>query len=347
MNKIAVIFILIFFTMCQAKDLEKVVDLAGTWKFIVGDDQDFSRLNYNDKDWEKIEVPNSWENEGFPGYNGTAWYRYEISGKRRLPQKDLILNLGKIDDVDEVFFNGHLIGGKGSFPPNFLTAYNSPRIYKIPQKLIRTKGKNVIAVRVYDDNGPGGIVRAKNIGIFESDKNFELTYLNLEGKWKFKSGNEDEWKDSSYIDSFWSELNVPGKWEDQGYQGYNGFGWYRKTIKINSEKPQHLILRAGQIDDFDKVYFNGALIGKTMPWQQEVLAVSQNKDWQKNREYYIPMSTVNWGGVNTIAICVYDGYLDGGIIHGPVEILTRDEFKLRKDEEHYDFEEILEMIFGY
>ena len=346
MNKFAAVLLISFIMICQAQDLKEVLDLKGTWKFMIGDDAEYAEPLYNDKDWERINVPDSWEDEGFPGFDGMAWYRYEISGKIELPKKNLILNLGRIDDVDEVFFNGKLIGGKGTFPPQYNTAYNTLRLYKIPQNLIRRKGNNVIAVRVYDEQGPGGIIRGHKIGIYESDNDFDLVYQCLEGTWKFKSGNDPEWKNPDIDDSFWNDIEVPGKWEDQGYDYYNGFGWYRKTFVIESNEPQYLILRAGQIDDFEKVYVNGFLVGKTMPRLQESFPVDQNNDWQKTREYYIPKSKINWGGKNTIAICVYDGYLDGGIINGPVEILTREEYKLREEENHYNFQEIMDMIFG-
>lgn len=346
MNKFAAILFFMLISLSNGQDMTKIMSLRGTWKFMIDDNIKFADPDYNDKDWEKIHVPDSWEHEGFPGYDGIAWYRYKINRKVRLPQNNILLNLGKIDDVDEVYFNGTLIGSKGTFPPNFNTAYNTLRIYKVPAHLIRKNKENIIAIRVYDVQGPGGLTKGKNIGIYKTDKNFSLVYQNLEGYWKFKSGNDPQWKNPEYDDSFWNELYVPGRWEDQGYECYNGFGWYRKTITIETKEPQHLILKAGRIDDFEKVYFNGHLIGKTMPKYSDNLSVEHNNDWERVREYYIPKSKVNWGGKNTIAISVYDSYRDGGIRNGPVEILTRDEYKMLEDENNYELCEMLDMIFG-
>ncbi|MGB9608452.1 MAG: hypothetical protein ACPL7E_07940, partial [bacterium] len=46
--------------------------------------------------------------------------------------------------------------------------------------------------------------------------------ISLEGKWKFSIDPEDKglsegWQLASYNDSKWSELNIPGMWEDFGY----------------------------------------------------------------------------------------------------------------------------------
>ena len=99
----------------------------------------------------------------------------------------LYLELGMVDDVDEVFFNGQKIGGKGSLPPKFSTAYNVQRKYRIPNELLKASGRNTIAVRVYDDWSAGGILQG-DIGIFANTNAMALD-VNLEGAWKFKLGD--------------------------------------------------------------------------------------------------------------------------------------------------------------
>ena len=60
----------------------------------------------------------------------------------------MILNLGVIDDNDFTYFNGIQIG--------HTEGWMAPRSYKIPKELVK-KGKAVIAVRVMDTGGTGGI----------------------------------------------------------------------------------------------------------------------------------------------------------------------------------------------
>ncbi|MDP3582354.1 MAG: glycoside hydrolase, partial [Ignavibacteria bacterium] len=59
----------------KAQDWQRLVSLKGFWKFSIGDDMNRAKPSYDDKDWETVTAPSSWENEGFNGYDGHAWYR--------------------------------------------------------------------------------------------------------------------------------------------------------------------------------------------------------------------------------------------------------------------------------
>jgi sialate O-acetylesterase len=96
--------------------------LKGTWSFSIGINSDWISPGYNDSNWETIRVPSSWEDQGFNGYNGYAFYRKKISIPSEQKGRMLYLNMGYIDDVDEVYLNGHKIGSTGGFPPNYVTA---------------------------------------------------------------------------------------------------------------------------------------------------------------------------------------------------------------------------------
>ncbi|MBK6680677.1 MAG: hypothetical protein IPG53_11920 [Ignavibacteriales bacterium] len=78
------------------------MDLSIHWKFQIGDDSPRSQIDFDDSKWDKITVPSSWENQGFHGYNGYAWYRVSFEGSTALA-KNPLLHLGYIDDVDEVY----------------------------------------------------------------------------------------------------------------------------------------------------------------------------------------------------------------------------------------------------
>lgn len=79
--------------------------------------------------------------------------------------KGIKLNLGKIDDADQTYFNGKLIGETGSFPPNYTTQWEKQRVYTIPENEVQWDKENVIAVRIY--NLVGGM------GMWEGPYNFE------------------------------------------------------------------------------------------------------------------------------------------------------------------------------
>lgn len=147
-NTILLFFILSpIFIFCQKT---KVLDLNSKWKFTIGDREEYKNPKYDDSSWESIRVGTPWENEGFANYNGYAWYRYDFDGYDLKGFTNLMISLGYIDDVHEAYFNGTLIGFKGSFPPDFYTAYDAYNEYSIPPSAINYEGKNVIAIKVYD-----------------------------------------------------------------------------------------------------------------------------------------------------------------------------------------------------
>ena len=152
---------------------EKLIhDLSGRWKFSLGDKIEWKEKSFDDSNWEKISVPSSWENQGFHGYDGYAWYRKSFNLKQAVTDKDLYIVLGYVDDVDQTFINGHLIGISGGFPNNYRTAYNAFRKYYIPKEYLSRDGENIIAVRVYDDELDGGIMSGK-IGLYTYEGGLE------------------------------------------------------------------------------------------------------------------------------------------------------------------------------
>src|SRR6187399_729509 len=57
-----------------------------------------------------------------------------------------------------------------------------------------------------------------------------LRLIDLSGKWKFSIGDKSAWSDPSFNDGSWENISVPSKWEDEGFNGYNGYAWYRTTF---------------------------------------------------------------------------------------------------------------------
>lgn len=132
------------------------------WKFLTGDKPEYADSSYNDYWWNDISPLTKWENQGHMDYDGYAWYRVKVvvpkSMKRSAYKYDgLILKLGKIDDADYTYFNGHLAGKTGELPPAYVCAYDTPRAYIIPPEMIQWGKKNTIAVRAYDAGGGGGL----------------------------------------------------------------------------------------------------------------------------------------------------------------------------------------------
>ncbi len=152
-----IIIIFILFLFIKISFAAPVIELDGysgydfTGKNIVliqkGDSPEYKDPGYNDSGWDMISLPSCW-NKLYPEWSGVCWYRIHVRFPEKLPDFAPGISLGKIDDVDEVYLNGSLIGKTGEFPPERKSAYDIKRIYEMPVKFIRPGADNIIAVRV-------------------------------------------------------------------------------------------------------------------------------------------------------------------------------------------------------
>lgn len=293
---------------------ERVLDLSGPWQFTIGDNMDWREGQFNDSDWESIHVPSPWEEQGFYGYDGYAWYRKSFQGEQLRQASNLYLHLGHIDDVDEVYINGKLVGFTGNYPPNFKTAYHRKRIYHIPKSYINPYGKNTIAIRVYDSVLGGGIMSG-DIGIYQKE-NYAPQQLILEGVWEMKMDRWKYRKSKPYSD--WQKVMVPMRWDQMGIrQDYNDVAWYRKYFTLPEDFPtENLSIILGKIDDFDEVFINGIRIGSTNDGKR----FGSSDSWSQDRVYSIPEDCLKKNEPNVILVRVIDIGIDGGIYEGPVMI---------------------------
>lgn len=311
-----------------SKTEKLILDLSGRWKFNLGDNVKWKEKDFNDSKWEKVYVPSSWENQGFPGYDGYAWYRTSFKLKPELSSKKIYLILGYIDDVDQTFINGNLIGVSGGFPPKYRTAYNAFRKYYIPNEFLNKNGENTIAVRVFDNELDGGILSGK-IGLYTYEGGIEPD-VNLSGIWDFKIGDDSSFLKNETADSNIDKLMVPANWDVQGYQDYDGFAWYKKTFYLPKElSGESMILLLGKIDDIDQTYVNGILVGSTGKWNFEKIPTEfdKNEEYRINRVYSVPQKLLKFGENNTIAVRVYDGFREGGIYDGLVGLMKQSNYK--------------------
>jgi hypothetical protein len=309
----------------RGQEEKLLLSLAGEWRLELGDDPRWADPHWNDSRWSAVSAPAAWEDQGFPGYDGYAWYRKHFTlpaGKRA---GDLILKLGRVDDADEVYLNGEFVAFSGSFPPHYITAYEIQRSYPIPASVLKPGEENVIAVRVYDQQLSGGIVEGP-LGIYERERVLPVE-IGLPAAWRFRTGDNADWISPSLNDRDWKTVRVPSPWETQGFRDYDGYGWYRLHFTVPAQLPAgKLILLLGKIDDFDETYLNGERVGGTgrMPREGEGLKLTQ--DYEQLRAYTIPPGLLYRDRENVLAVRVYDEFLHGGIVDGPIGITTREEY---------------------
>jgi hypothetical protein len=138
--------------------------------------------------------------------------------------------------------------------------------------------------------------------------------VSLSGYWKFSIGDDLQWASPSYDDSQWDQLTVPGQWENQGYNDYNGYAWYRKKFRLQSlPSNTTLYLILGRIDDADMVYINGKALGNYGQFPPNFKTA-----YDRTRKYVIPPGYLKENAENVVAVKVYDTFLAGGITDGTV-----------------------------
>jgi alpha-galactosidase len=159
------LFVLTLLAAVFFKAVAQDVPLNKGWKLAVGDSAQWSSPTYNDQHWAAVNVGQSWEQEGHPDYNGFGWYRVHVVIPSSLKEKSFLkdslrINLGSVDDNDEVYLNGKLIGKFGGKTGDIVKgAFYGPRTYTIAANnpAILWDKENVLAVRIYDTGGDGGI----------------------------------------------------------------------------------------------------------------------------------------------------------------------------------------------
>ena len=117
-------------------------------------------------DWFLLAVPGTWESTSggkFAGYDGFAWYRCYVKIPATWPADAVILVVGHVDNAHEAYVNGEMVGGTGSLPPAYRSGYIEPKHYAVPTGVLRPGRYNLIAVRIYDAGGSGGM-RARSTG---------------------------------------------------------------------------------------------------------------------------------------------------------------------------------------
>jgi len=152
--------------MKRLKDMN--INLSST------DATSWKTTSYDDSQWHSLEAPALWEEQGFDEVDGVIWYRKTISIGGSDAGKEAVLELAMIDDSDETFINGIKVG-------ETINRYNEKRKYNVPAGVLK-EGRNLIAVKVEDTGGGGGIYGEKSdLKLTTSSHNV----IPLEGKWQF------------------------------------------------------------------------------------------------------------------------------------------------------------------
>ena len=106
---------------------------------------------FDDSKWKKLKI-GVWEDQGYQGYDGIAWYRIKFKMPPKSACNAVEIHFGAVDETAWVWLNGkfagqHDVGTAG---------WNRPFDLNITDE-INWNGENVLVVRVEDTAAVGGI----------------------------------------------------------------------------------------------------------------------------------------------------------------------------------------------
>ncbi len=126
------------------------ISLKGDWRFAAdpvdqGIREKWYEPAFDDSSWKTLATGKSWRQQGVE-HDGWGWFRREITVPKGYAGAPLLLELGKNESDDDVWFNGVRVGGlHGKYKYRDL----SRRSYAVPSSLIRHGEPNTIAIRIW------------------------------------------------------------------------------------------------------------------------------------------------------------------------------------------------------
>lgn len=265
----ATLLICFIFSNLKAQNLFPV-----NWKFCRGDNLEWAKPSFNDQEWKEIGTNLEWEKQGYGNYDGFAWYRASvfIPSTLKIAAKKyggLNLSLGRIDDVDYTYLNGELLGKTGELPPNFYTKYSTSREYFIPCNKIIWNQSNLIAVRVFDGGGGGGLCQGKVELVVRDISDFITISPTL--------------KEENHVLLGSSNQSIPLRVTNSFSDSYSG------TLKIQIQSDFKQIITTQNIDV--KISKNSSkqfsfLVKSLVPGFYKVLVTMENEIFSKEKVFY-------------------------------------------------------------
>ena len=147
------------------------------WETLDFNDADCSSSSFNDEKWMKMNLPGLWETTNVGNFDGTIWFRKKIEIPKSWLNKELVVELGPIDDMDITYVNGEKIGEH-----QMDGAWDKERVYTVPKELV-TDSILLFTIRVIDNQGGGGLYgdnEKLNIHLKDSAEKISLC-----GEWKY------------------------------------------------------------------------------------------------------------------------------------------------------------------
>jgi sialate O-acetylesterase len=155
----------------------------------------WSATDLDTTDWKSMALPAYFEGAGFPDFDGVIWFRRTFDLPENWDGGEVELHLGNVDDMDTTWVNGEQVG--------MTNGWSLSRNYRIPGRLLK-RGSNVIAVRVLDVAGGGGVYGGDDAMRLVFHAAGKAEALPLSGAWSCKAGptrRETGWPPADFSDN--------------------------------------------------------------------------------------------------------------------------------------------------
>lgn len=139
----------------------------------------WSAADLETNDWKTMLLPTHWEKAGYPDFDGVFWFRRSFELPEHWDGGNVELHLGCVDDNDTTWINGAQVGAT--------VGWNIPRVYRVPGDLLKP-GQNVVAVRVLDTGGFGGLYGGDPMRM-QFSTGGKTDSISLEGSWLCKQSS--------------------------------------------------------------------------------------------------------------------------------------------------------------
>lgn len=241
----AITAIAVIMSFSGQENPSKVIIKGNGWKFKTGDDKAWAKPGFDDSSWQKIETGKPWEKQGHANYDGYAWYRVKVFIPSAILENSYLKDslqvfLGKIDDCDQFYLNGAFVGqnnkqsgiaGPDSVFINQHGYYDKDRIYTFSTRdpRILWDKENVLAVRVFDQGGDGGMFSGEpSLSIVDIDR-----YISLNKESNVFIFDKNNKVSKSYELRNNSKLEIKGSFSVVANDDENRETFYKSTVDID------------------------------------------------------------------------------------------------------------------
>lgn len=157
-------------------------------KLTAFDTETLLQTDFDDTSLPTMIQPKGWESQALGNLDGVVWIRKTIELPHKQAEQNAILSLSRIDDEDITYVNGIKIGEN--------KVWNEERQYYIPSGILKS-GKNVIAIKITDTGGGGGLWGEPEKVFLQIGEE----KIALAGNWKFFVKNVFVVKDANSFQS--------------------------------------------------------------------------------------------------------------------------------------------------